>query len=249
MPEVEKISISGASIDIVDKKVVQTPTTTNANYEVLFSKSANDTEETDGVRKTEGYIFNPNSTNMKLLGEYNTFSATPTKLELYNSTYKHSEITPGQLKLTDGTNVGSDSVLTLKAEELGADITNSSTWDGTNTSLKTAVTGLSSKLANKTTWKLHNSATGQASISISTLEYDELLIVVEISGNNKGVVNIPKINLTSSNSWYRTGGYGGNSGYMAYYAIRVTTADVSLNNATLAGTDYTSTAVTKVYYR
>lgn len=149
MPEVEKISISGASIDIVDKKVVQTPTTTNANYEVLFSKSANDTEETDGVRKTEGYIFNPNSTNMKLLGEYNTFSATPTKLELYNSTYKHSEITPGQLKLTDGTNVGSDSVLTLKAEELSADITNSSTWDGTNTSLKTAVTGLSSSLAQK----------------------------------------------------------------------------------------------------
>lgn len=44
-----------------DTKVSQTATSTSANYEVLFSNSANNTTETAGARKDSGLTFNPNT--------------------------------------------------------------------------------------------------------------------------------------------------------------------------------------------
>lgn len=47
-----------------DTKVTQTPTTTNSNYEVIFSGSANNTEATEGVRKNNNLTFNPSTGNL-----------------------------------------------------------------------------------------------------------------------------------------------------------------------------------------
>lgn len=44
-----------------DSKVTQTATTTNANYEVLFSATADDTTRTEGARKTSTLRFNPST--------------------------------------------------------------------------------------------------------------------------------------------------------------------------------------------
>lgn len=42
-----------------DENVKQSPTTTNANYEILLSGSADNTEHTEGVKKNSHFTFNP----------------------------------------------------------------------------------------------------------------------------------------------------------------------------------------------
>lgn len=50
---------SDAVFTDTNNAVTQTATSTDSNYEVLFSNSANDTTETAGVRKDSGFLFNP----------------------------------------------------------------------------------------------------------------------------------------------------------------------------------------------
>lgn len=64
MPNISKITLpDGETYNLVatgsDTKVTQTATSTNADYEVLFSNSANNTTETAEARKSEGLLFNP----------------------------------------------------------------------------------------------------------------------------------------------------------------------------------------------
>lgn len=64
-----------------DAKVKQTATTTDANYEVLFSGTADNTTRTEGARKSSEFVYNPN-TNALTIGTrasgstigYNSFS-------------------------------------------------------------------------------------------------------------------------------------------------------------------------------
>ena len=51
--------------DNTDVAVTQTATTTNADYEVLFSESANNTTNTEGARKNSNLKFNPSSGNLQ----------------------------------------------------------------------------------------------------------------------------------------------------------------------------------------
>ena len=48
-----------------DTKVVQTATTTSANYEVLFSGTADNTTRTEGARKNSNLLFNPSTGNLQ----------------------------------------------------------------------------------------------------------------------------------------------------------------------------------------
>ena len=52
---------SDAVFTDTNNAVTQTATNTNANYEILFSNSANNTTETASVRKDSGLTFNPNT--------------------------------------------------------------------------------------------------------------------------------------------------------------------------------------------
>ena len=63
-----------ASIEAVDENVKQTPTTTNADYELLFSESANNNPLTEGARKTNTLTYNP-STKILTIND-GTLSAT-----------------------------------------------------------------------------------------------------------------------------------------------------------------------------
>lgn len=54
---------SDVTIPLTDNKVTQTADSTNASYRVLFSNSANNTEETAGVKKDGDFTYNP-STNI-----------------------------------------------------------------------------------------------------------------------------------------------------------------------------------------
>ena len=48
-----------------DTKVTQTVTTTNANYEVLFSQTADNTTRTEAARKNNNLLFNPSTGNLQ----------------------------------------------------------------------------------------------------------------------------------------------------------------------------------------
>ena len=48
-----------------DTKVTQTATTTNANYEVLFSVTGDNTTRTEGARKNNNLLFNPSTGNLQ----------------------------------------------------------------------------------------------------------------------------------------------------------------------------------------
>ena len=49
-----------------DENVKQTPTTTSASYELLFSGSADNTEHTEAVRKTSTLLYNPSSKTLTI---------------------------------------------------------------------------------------------------------------------------------------------------------------------------------------
>lgn len=48
-----------------DSRVGQTATTTSANYEVLFSATADNTTRTEGARKNSNLLFNPSTGNLQ----------------------------------------------------------------------------------------------------------------------------------------------------------------------------------------
>lgn len=57
---------SDAVFTDTDEKVTQTATSTNANYEVLFSESADNTTKTEGARKNNNLKFNPSTGNLQV---------------------------------------------------------------------------------------------------------------------------------------------------------------------------------------
>lgn len=56
---------SGNYIVASNNLVAQTPTTTSANYEVLFSATADNTSRTEGARKNSNLLFNPSTGNLQ----------------------------------------------------------------------------------------------------------------------------------------------------------------------------------------
>lgn len=107
--------------------VTQTPTTTNSSYELLFSNTATDnTEHTESTRKSNKLIFNPNTPQLNIIygipgGRSDTTSIKGGSIELT------SNMDPGDMTVSH------------------SNITLDTTWDGTNTSLVTAVTDKLSK--------------------------------------------------------------------------------------------------------
>lgn len=54
-----------ANAVFTDTKVTQTATTTSANYEVLFSATADNTTRTEAARKNSNLLFNPSTGNLQ----------------------------------------------------------------------------------------------------------------------------------------------------------------------------------------
>lgn len=102
-----------------DSNVTQTATdgSSNAEYEILFSRTADNTTRTEGTRKTSLFTFNP-QTNQATAGHFTAKSSSPSGNQTASL-------------------VGYD-------VQLGG---TSNTWDGTNTSLKTTISGIKSSLS------------------------------------------------------------------------------------------------------
>lgn len=175
--------------------VTQTATdSTDSNYELLFSGTADNTDRTEGVRKTSGLKFNPSGRNITLTARTvasNYCSFYPTSLsfnsEKYNSSLSNSTIYLDYINDTDhrrmdfspygntfspcieistddtsGTNFRcmyyTDNDIVLYS---GGNL--ETTWDGTNTSLKTAISSLANRKYIYGSWRETSNKTGTGS--------------------------------------------------------------------------------------
>jgi len=82
--------------------VTQTATTTNANYEVLFSESADNTTKTEGARKTDKLTFNPSTDTLTTRGFTSKASDGTERVQVFS----HRATKEGMITLIDS----SDSV-------------------------------------------------------------------------------------------------------------------------------------------
>ncbi len=117
---VVKADITGLGIPGSDTNnaVTQTATTTSANYEVLFSSSADNTTKTEGARKNDNLLFNPSTGNLQAtqlngvtIGSSPKFSDTTysagTGLSLSSTTFNHSNSVTGGTVGTSSATSGS----------------------------------------------------------------------------------------------------------------------------------------------
>ena len=91
-----------------DKKVTQTATTTDAEYEVLFSGTANNTTRTEGARKSNNLLFNPSTGVLQISGTeygaikiYRQGSANGAAIEFYNDATTDTKTKLGSICMKD----------------------------------------------------------------------------------------------------------------------------------------------------
>ena len=98
MATIDKINVNGTEYDLSgsDTKVTQSPVSTDAHYELLFSHSANNSEETNTVGKSPGALFDPFTRAVSFGSRYpNTTVGLYSQAEGYNvcasNKYSHAE--------------------------------------------------------------------------------------------------------------------------------------------------------------
>lgn len=121
--------------------VTQTATdSTNATYELLFSGTADNTTRTEGARKTQYLNYNPSTHALS------TYDSSYASMLMPNSYYTTDTATMNKIAAIGinngsamaqlGDSAGGLGIVTTDIVLMGTD----NTWDGTNVSLKTAVT-------------------------------------------------------------------------------------------------------------
>lgn len=141
-----------------DENVKQTPTNIeNGAYELLFSNSANNTEEIGATRKSSNLTFNPNSKRVIIEGSNN---GTTEITGGYVTVKRNMEGMSPIIDMVDQ-NVDKELIIGSSAIEFRNDyetptktmslingniILNGDTWDGTNTSLKDTITALINRI-------------------------------------------------------------------------------------------------------
>ena len=146
-----------------DKKVQQTATdSTNANYEILFSESADNVTKSEEARKSSRLLYNPGTKKLSLAGS---------KLAVTGSNNGTTEVGGGSMTISRNNNLmepqlsiynehsGGEALLRSNNIQIRDDYTSPTkvmeiqqedivltggTWDGTNTSLKSAVSASTS---------------------------------------------------------------------------------------------------------
>jgi hypothetical protein len=126
---------SDAVFTDTNTNVTQTATSTNADYEVLFSGTADNTTRTEGARKDSNLLYNPSSNTLGLKNTGISNSITPSSISLSNSSGGGISIDNTNNKIEVGK---SGTSITYSNTDIVT--SNGNTWDGTNTSLKSALT-------------------------------------------------------------------------------------------------------------
>lgn len=173
-------------VDAGDGKVTQSPSTTNADYRILFSATADNTERTETTGKDGDFTYNPSS---KLLQISEYIEVPQTSLTETYSNISDTGLTIGQNGFTwDSTEqryIISSITPSMIIER--TDITNESTWDGTNESLITALSNINTtlgKIGQTVTWNSPefeiNSGTSEVALGDYSLAAGKWLGIVMV---------------------------------------------------------------------
>lgn len=143
-----------SDISLVGGKVEQIPTSSGSNYEILFSETGDNTLRTESARKTDNMVYNPTSKDLTIYGgndgrtQYNggyasfihgsNTNVTPYITLYHQKTNHETKISSESITVTDDWTTSATASGYVRMTS--GDITTDSTWDGTNTSLKTAIT-------------------------------------------------------------------------------------------------------------
>ena len=147
-----------------DENVKQSPATDNSNFEVLLSGTADNTEHTEGAKKSNKLSFNPNQELFKLESSANFYT----------------RMTPGTVRIQQNASsantpkvevVGYDESLTVGKNDIAL---TGSTWDSTNTSLKSALSGRVSKSGDTMTGTLVTPADNSKGLEPATNNYGQI---------------------------------------------------------------------------
>lgn len=116
--------------------------------------------------------------------------------------------------------------------------------------LNTKINDINEKLNNSLSWKKYAFSTGGNSIDISNLEFDAMLVTLEVSHNDGYVVvftvEIPDLLQTGSYKYYDAGGND-----RSYARFGVNQSLVTLNEVILDGISYRTSqnAIMTVFYK
>lgn len=169
-----------------DTKVTQTGSVlTNADYEILLSKSANDTTETDTVNKASGLTYNPSTNQLKING-----TAVLTQ---------HQDIS-GKANTSDAIKEITRNGTTFTATRAD-DTTFTFTQQDTNTTYS-AGTGIEiSGNNNSINVKLKNGASHTTLVSADVSQTTGRQYAVNLDANNVLSVNVPWTNTNTTYSF------------------------------------------------
>lgn len=143
---------SGVIINASDPTVTQTETTTSGDYEVLFSGTADSTTRSEGARKSEHLVYNPEYNYLGIMGaedENNLVLIDGNgSISLY-STASHVLVAQGSET--------TDHRLRINPEDINLI---NGTWDGSNSSLVSAFSALHPLSLGDVTTPIHTNASG-----------------------------------------------------------------------------------------
>ena len=192
-----------------DKKVQQTATdSTNANYEILFSESADNVTKSEEARKSSRLLYNPGTKKLSL---------AESKLEVTGSNNGTTEVGGGSMTISRNNNLmepqlsiynehsGGEALLRSNNIQIRDDYTSPTkvmeiqqedivltgdTWDGTNTSLKTALANAGAKVLYGTSAPTSvQGEDGQLYVQLKTLDPYLDNFVVDYSASTQGGID------------------------------------------------------------
>lgn len=169
-----------AEVPAIDN-VTQTDTSTDADYRVLLSNSANSTTETAGVGKSNGLLYNPSA--KQLIVRNPNFSTYMTMTEPNIGIYQKSNPNGywGGMRIT-----ARDITLEGKISD-GSNI--NQTWDGVNTSLKSAISSLRTDMDSTTLSGTSEPASSDGRENSLYVKYNTDEVIIPTGSPRTGTVN------------------------------------------------------------
>lgn len=131
---------SAVSASTSDVNVTQTPSTTNSNFEILLSGSADNTEHTEGTKKSDTLKYNPYANTLNITG-FDSYTTTIDNKRVYFEDPQESSRFV-QLGFNGGNYANlelNDTVGNMTLTSLDIEFNTGQTWDGTHSSLKDAI--------------------------------------------------------------------------------------------------------------
>ena len=182
-----------------------------------------------------------------VFGEYNTLDASTATtgrgnyIEIVGNGVNASTTSNARTLDWDGNEVLAGNITLGSGKDIL--LPSGDTWDGTNTSIKTAFSEIKSNL----TYKLVDSKEGATSINLPASFKKLLVHVSDGAWVNFSIELLPSM-LDSNGKYFGAGAYFSSNSYNSCLVLATTTT-VTLNNLTEGGTNKTSSGVTTVYYR